>query len=226
MSEHEDLRDDLAAYALGALPDEEAAALERHLRECGRCRAELEWLRPAVELIPESVPQLDPPARMRERILREVRSDSEALAPDVARGRERPAWRSLMLRPAIGLAALALLAAGVAGYAVRGGGEGAETIAAPSDPGEPAATLTRLGDSGTLELARLRRLPPSRAYQAWVEREGRLVPSSVFLPDADGAAGAAIPRGLDGAEAVMVTIEPRGGSEHPTSDPILAIRLD
>jgi anti-sigma-K factor RskA len=224
VSAHETFRDDLAAYALGALPREEAAELERHLQGCDACRAELDWLRPAVELIPASVPQLDPPPGLRERLLSQVRADAEAGEPR-ARARRPAGWRGLMLRPAIALTALALIAAGAAGYALRGGGDRPETIAGPSAPGGPTAKLTRLGDSGTIELARLPQLPSSQVYQAWVQRGGRLLPSSVFLPRDDGRAGAAIPRGLDGADAVMVTIEPRGGSKRPSSSPLLAIRL-
>jgi anti-sigma-K factor RskA len=224
VSPHEISRDDLAAYALGALPRDEAAGLERHLRGCDACRAELEWLLPAVELIPESVPQLDPPPALRERLLSQVRADAEAGEPR-ARTRRPAGWRGLMLRPAIALAALALIAAGAAGYALRGSGDQAQTIAGSSAPGDPTAKLTRLGDSGTIELARLPQLPSSEVYQAWVQRGERLEQSSVFLPRDDGSAGAAIPRGLDGADAVMVTIEPRGGSERPSSAPLLAIRL-
>ncbi len=51
MSQHERMVEELAGYALGALAPEEAAALEGHLRSCERCRAELAWLRPAVEVL-------------------------------------------------------------------------------------------------------------------------------------------------------------------------------
>ena len=54
-TEHERWSDDVAAYLLGALEPGEAAELERHLAGCERCRAELRWLRPAVELLPETV---------------------------------------------------------------------------------------------------------------------------------------------------------------------------
>ena len=40
---------------LGALEPGEAAELERHAEDCERCRAEMRWLTPAVEALPESV---------------------------------------------------------------------------------------------------------------------------------------------------------------------------
>ena len=59
-TEHEHRGDELAAYLLDALEPGEAAELERHLAGCEECRAELEWLRPAVQLLPESVERVEP----------------------------------------------------------------------------------------------------------------------------------------------------------------------
>ncbi len=53
----ESLRDDLAAYSLGALDATEKVALERHLEGCDSCLERLVWLRPAVDLLPGSVTQ-------------------------------------------------------------------------------------------------------------------------------------------------------------------------
>ena len=52
-TDHTRWKDDVAAYVLGALEPGEAAELERHLAGCADCRAELRWLRPAVDLLPE-----------------------------------------------------------------------------------------------------------------------------------------------------------------------------
>jgi anti-sigma-K factor RskA len=225
MSEHERLRADLPAHALGALPAGQAAELERHLGACDACRRELRWLRPAVELLPESIPQVDPPPALRERLMAEVRADaSRAAVAQTERTRLRRGWGQA-LRPAVGLAAIALVAAGVAGYAIRGNEGGTQTIAGPVHRGKPTAKLAWTGDSGTLQLSRLGQLPSSEVYEAWVQRGERLVPSSLFVPRADGTASAAIPRGLDGADAVLVTAEPRGGSLRPTSAPTVSVPL-
>jgi anti-sigma-K factor RskA len=226
MNDHDRFRDDLPAYALGALPAAEAAEIERHLDRCEVCRRELRWLRPAVELIPESIPQVDPPAALRERLMAEVRADARRIRiSNRPARRERWPW-GRVLRPAIGVAAIALVAAGAAGYAIRGEGEETETIAGPVRPGEPRARLARMGDSGTLQLAGLQQLPTSEVYEAWVKRGERLLPSSLFLPRTDGTASAAIPRGLDGADAVLVTAEPRGGSLRPSSAALVSVPLE
>ena len=115
-----------------------------------------------------------------------------------------------------------IVAVGIIAYSAGGGGM--ETVTSHSAPGSPVrAALKRTGDSGTLELAGLRQLPPKQVYQAWVQRGGRMEPSSLFAPRRDGTASAAIPRDLDGARRVLVTVEPRGGSTAPTSTPLVAV---
>jgi len=83
----------------------------------------------------------------------------------------------------------------------------------------------RDGDNGTLELTGLSQLPAGDVYQAWVQRGQRVLPSSLFAARADGTAIAAIPHDLDGADRVMVTREPRGGSRKPTGRPLVSVGL-
>jgi anti-sigma-K factor RskA len=234
--DHRSWRADLAAYSLGALDEEENAAMERHLAGCGRCRDELLWLQPAIDLLPESVTQLEPPPELRARLLAEVRSDAAELeAPaagwDARRTapprRRRAGWRDFLLRPAIALTAVALLGAVIGGYALRGGGEGSGTTTTRTvaQGGAVKATLERSGDSGTLQLTGLRQAPAGRVYQAWVQKGGKIEPSSLFDVRRDGSASTAIPHQLDGAEMVMVSLEPRGGSKQPTSAPLVTVSL-
>jgi hypothetical protein len=48
-------------------------------------------------------------------------------------------------------------------------------------------------------------------------------PSSLFVLQRNGTASAAIPKHLDGARRVLVTVEPRLGSDQPTSTPLVAV---
>ena len=115
---HERFRGDLAAYALGALEGREAAELERHLAECEPCRMQLRWLQPAVDLLPRSIEQLEPPAGLRERLMATVRAeapDASSAGIEAAAPRPRRDWGALLWRPATALAAAALLVVGVAG---------------------------------------------------------------------------------------------------------------
>jgi anti-sigma-K factor RskA len=222
---HERHRDELAAYLLGALEPGEAAELERHLAGCEECRTELEWLRPAVQLLPESVERVEPPRELRGRLMEQVRSETETAAPPQrARGRGIRGWS---LRPVAGLAALMLIVAAVAAYAISDGGSDSgdvTTVVTGHSPGV-TAEMVRDGESGTLHLANLHQLPPDEVLQAWVQRGERVVSAkTLFVPNQDGTASATID-GMDGVSTVMVTAEPRGGSVQPTSDPIISVSM-
>ena len=222
--DHEARRDELAAYLLGALEPGEAAALEQHFAGCEECRDELEWLRPAVLMLPEAVEPVAPPAGLRTRIMDEVTRDAKATRATGGFGWMR---RSRALRPLAGLAVVALLAAAVAGYAIRddgGGGPDATTVTAGKAPAV-TAEVVREGDSGTLHLDHVRRLPPDEVLQAWVQRDGRVESAkTLFVPNRDGTATVAIDD-MRGVEALMITAEPRGGSERPTSEPIVSVSM-
>src|SRR5436190_1559791 len=73
-------RDDLAAYALGALGEAEAGELETHLAGCAECRRYLDELRPGIDLLAASVPQLPPPAALRERLVATVNAEAVRIA--------------------------------------------------------------------------------------------------------------------------------------------------
>lgn len=87
----------------------------------------------------------------------------------------------------------------------------------------PAGTRARLlygpeTDEAALVLDGLADLPEDEAYQLWVMHAGTPLPDRVFRPDQEGRAVVSVERGVVGADAVAVTVEPREGSAEPTSD--------
>ena len=222
---HDPRRDDLAAYLLGALDPTEAADLEGHLAGCEECRRELERLRPAAVVLPETVERLEPPPGLRSRVMEEVRSDAAVAEGVPAKPRRRwGEWlRPSGLRVAAGLAVFAVAVA-VVGLAVRGGdsGGGTTTASAGKSPGV-TAEMVREGDTGRLRLSNVHQLPPDKVLQAWVQR-GKTVESAdvLFAPNSDGVAAAVI-GDMNGVDIVMVTTEPSGGSTTPTSKPLVSI---
>jgi anti-sigma-K factor RskA len=222
---HEGYRDELAAYALGAIEEGEAAELQRHLAGCEDCRRYLRWLEPAVDLLPRTVPQIEPPARLRKRLLAEVRAESGEPAFDSRRERLR-AWIALAMRPATAVAAGALLVAGaIGGYLLHQPGEGSSVVAARPIGSSASGTLARQDGSAILHVEGMPPLAGKQVYETWVRRGHELKPSSLFVLRSNRSGDAAIPGPLEGADAVLVTKEPRGGSQHPTSRPILAAPL-
>jgi len=226
-TEHERHRDELAAYLLGALEPGEAAALERHLAGCEECRTELEWLRPAVQVLPESVERVEPAPQLRQNLMEQVRAEAEN-APASSGRKGRWGFGSWGLRPLTGLAAVVLVVAAVAAYAIgtsdSGGGEKTTTVVSGHSPGVTAEMVSE-GESGTLHLAHLHQLPPDKVLQAWVERDGRVESAkTLFVPNQDGTASATIDD-MSGVTVVMVTAEPRGGSVQPTSAPVASVSI-
>jgi anti-sigma-K factor RskA len=219
-------RDGLAAYALGAVEPAERAEIERHLAECERCRADLRWLEPAVAVLPASVPQHEPPRGLRRKLLRAVRDEARA-----ERGgwwARRPGWITLRARPAVVVGAMALLGAGIAGYAVNEAGRPSQptvTEVRAEGTGDAAAVLTRSEDEAVLRVEHLPALGPNRVYQLWVREGDVMHPHPTFVVDAKNRATAPLGSIPPGAEEVLVTREPAGGSERPSSRPLLTAPL-
>lgn len=225
-SDHTRWSEELAAYVLGALDGAEVAAFERHLEGCERCREEMRWLEPAVQALPETVERQEPPRALRESLMAEVRADARgAEAPEA---RPAPAWRrGWLLKPAAGFAVVALLVAGVVGYEVGsdGGDEGGGASTVVREINGMTVKMVREGNSGKLELAGVPQPPQDKVFEAWVEREGEVeaVPA-LIVPDRHGHAETTI-ADMTGVETVMVTVEPRGGSETPTGKTVMAMSL-
>jgi anti-sigma-K factor RskA len=218
-SDHSRWSGDLAAYMLGALEPGEAAEFERHLEGCEQCRAEMRWFEPAVATLPESVERQEPPRSLRESLMAEVRADARPAR------KPRPRW-SWSWKPAVAFAAIVLVVAAVAGYEVgKGGGgeEGASTVVAREHG--VIVKMVREGNGGTLRLADVHQLPPGKVLEAWVRREGKVEPvPALFVPDREGRAETTI-ADMSGVDTVMVTEEPQGGSEEPTSPAIVTMSV-
>jgi hypothetical protein len=200
--------------------------LRAHLEGCERCREYRRWLSEAVPVVPQSLSPMEPPAGLRERLLDAARADLRH-EPAPSRRRFLP---SLRVSPGFAAAAASvLLTAALAGYLVGHGSGGPETQtiqANSSIPGSPArGSLVRTGDTALVRISELPRLRPRRVYQLWVRRDEDVRPSSIFVVNRDGRASAAIPSGVAGADEVMVSEEPDGGSRQPTSEPVLKLRL-
>jgi anti-sigma factor RsiW len=151
---HRECAEALAAYALGALSETEAARVRRHLSECRECRAELDWIRAGVDVLPASVPPIEPPPELKQRLMEIVEGEAKLLraaGPTADRpvGSRAPRRRWLpagaRLRAAVGVVALCI-AVVVAVLVLAGGGSGTRVIraqVAPSLVGVQASVQVR-----------------------------------------------------------------------------------
>ena len=78
---HDELRELTGGYALGALSDPERQALEAHLATCPECAQEVRELAGVASGLAVAVPQVDPPAALRDRVVRAAVRSSSGVRP-------------------------------------------------------------------------------------------------------------------------------------------------
>jgi anti-sigma-K factor RskA len=233
MNDHSRWEDTAGAYVLDAMTAAERDEFEAHLAACPVCQEEVDELRPAAEALPMAAPATLPPPALKDRIMAEVEREAGLLGaagagadrpPRAERPRRRRAWLSgWRLAPV----AAALLIAGVlAGTAL----DRPETTTYPVtvDAQGASAELEVSDDGATLVANNLPQPPEGRSYEVWLMPEGSETPRPtdvLFLPRGDGSAVAAIPGSLEDVREVLVTDEPRGGSEEPTGKLLMSAEI-
>lgn len=231
---HDRFREDSGAYLLGALEDDAQQDFELHMEQCPDCREEVERLRPAADALPRSVEQLPAPAGLKGQLMDVVESEARregAARPARSARRLGDLLGGRSLRPA--LAGAMVVLALLAGYGVAqlGSGDDRRTIAAKVDDRRipmASAELSIEGDGADGAVLSAEGLPDlggRRVYQAWIMRGDEVAPAPTFVVDRDGRGSLAVPADLSGADAVLVTREPRGGRRVPSEDPILRVDL-
>jgi Anti-sigma-K factor rskA len=132
-----------------------------------------------------------------------------------------------MMRRILGTIGVVAVAA-TAGFVVAGLGDGTRTYQATVDQVRlqgASAELEVSDDGATLVAESLPEPRPGEAFQAWIKRPGVEAPepSVLFLPR-DGSATAAVPADGD-VEEVLVTREPKDGSDEPSEAPVMTIPI-
>ena len=65
----------------------------------------------------------------------------------------------------------------------------------------------------------------SDVYELWIARGDKVTRSSLFSVNSNGVGVSAVPEDISDADAVMITREPAGGSEQPTSDVLAMAKI-
>ena len=220
---HERWESSAAAYVLRALDADELAQFEQHLAGCAVCREQVTGFQVVADALPSAAPTVAPPPELKDRIMATVRSEAELLqaagsdadrvgAPAKASPSRWRGWRGLTLRPATGLAALALTGAGVAIGAVtfgQGGGSHAVTRTALVNAGLAPGARASVRSSGGVTALQVAGLPAparGRIWQVWVARPGQPPQPNVRFNLASGTV--VVAGDLRGVNQLMVTEEP------------------
>jgi anti-sigma-K factor RskA len=223
MMSHDELFDNVAAYALGALSADEAAQVAAHIATCESCRAEYQFMRPAVTAVAYSAGAASASPLLKARVMQRVRAE----AARSHRSRVGPAYF-------IAAACLAIaIVTGIAQIALdRRLDAQQQTIADLTAPDVQrfafaGGEVLARGDHLYLTMRDLPAPPPGHVYQAWTLAKGAkaVAPSETFLPGSGGATVVRLPEAATTLAAVAVSVEPAGGSKQPTTKPIALIRI-
>lgn len=232
MMPHDEMLDNVAAYALGVVPPDEAATILEHLQSCAECQEEYRLLRPAVTAVAyaaETPADVSISPLLKARIMREVRAT-------IVPARQRPRWlpyaaaACLILAIVTGLFNLELKTQLVGMRERVAQQEQTVTDLAAGDarryPFTGGEAVTRDGRL-YLALQHVPKPPAGKVYQAWTLAKGAkaVTPSVTFEPADNGATVVRLPAAPVTLAAVAVSIEPTGGSKQPTSKPIAVVKL-
>lgn len=239
----------LAAYALGALPEDEVRKVEEYLAAHPERQAEVDELRSVADLLALAPEELDPPPELRQIIIGAAEPETEAREPEtsdqeILEPESRPTseeWREFFSFPRLAFAASTLVVvAGLLLWNLALQGEVRDLQGRIEDTPEAprihelrgsgvaraaSGQVMEVGDSRVVLIVEdLPRAPQNKTYQIWLIEGDAPKPSGVFEPGNELTA-APLDKPLDGADIVAVTVEPEGGSPAPTSAPILTSKL-
>lgn len=235
------------AYALNAIPELERAAFERHLAECESCAQEVAELQATAARLGESVAE-GPPPELKTAVMARIK-DIRQLPPVGGDGAAAPAarrnpWPVRILGMAAAVLLVVSVSLGVVLY---------RTQSDLSDTRAQAAAMSEIlsaGDakvitgaagalSGTVVYSRERgdvlllangvpAPPEGKDYQVWLMGGDTPFHSVGLISAAPQGRAAIIDATGEVATAtnIGITIEPDGGSETPSTEPIMQMELD
>jgi anti-sigma-K factor RskA len=102
----------------------------------------------------------------------------------------------------------------------------ARRIAAkPGPTGQVAVVVSRRRGQAVFEASGLPEVPAARTYQLWVVDRSGPRPAGLVEPGGGGRVTRLLEGRVTGSEQVAVTVERRGGSARPTSEPVVVVDL-
>ncbi|MEU9735989.1 anti-sigma factor [Streptomyces sp. NPDC048002] len=234
----------VGAYVLHALPPDEAAAFEKHLADCPACVLETAELSEVAARL-ACTETAEVPPELLARVLREIGNGPQAPpARPMPGGRRRRvlAWA---------LAASLVVVAGLGGVAAwqydRAGDAEAradalrddrqalsEVLTAPDatlhtaelEGGTTAAVVvSRSSDRAAFLAADLPDLDGGQVYELWYAAPSGSLRPAGLMPGSGDRTARTLAGPLGEAVAVGITVEPAGGSEQPTTEPLGIIEI-
>jgi anti-sigma-K factor RskA len=232
---HTPYLENIPAYAIGALDADEVAALEAHLETCASCRTELAAYRSLSDSLLTAVPPSQPPAALRKRLQNQLPRARKT----VSRPRFNWSWSQLAFSGAL-IVLLAMnsyslmqmrslqLAQASLNKQIRSGQTVMSMLSYPATQRLAISDQNIVGsvlvdkDRNMVALIvwDMPQLDATKTYQVWlIDPKGDRVSGGIFRPDSDQPYTTQIlwpKQSLSNFVGVGVTVEPAGGSDHPT----------
>lgn len=239
--EHSLLRENLPAYALGALDAEDIAALEAHLETCESCRTELAKYRLVSDNLLMATPPRLPSAALRKRLQSRLPSAQKPTRP-------RFAWSFGSL--GLGAALALLLIVNLLSFTQMRTIQSQQSsllqqiktnqfaLSMLAYPGTRSLPIVAANFSGSVLVDtehntaavitwRLPELPSDQTYQIWlIEPDGHRVSAGLFRPQENSTytTQPVFPKqSLANFVGIGVTVEPAGGSDQPTGPRVFKV---
>lgn len=235
MDANEHVLELIEAYVLESLDEPEASRVRQHISQCQTCQKEVRAYQMVLGEMVESLPQFSPPASLRARILSEISPPR----PKVETPREpRPSiWQFLQSLRAPAFAGIGLILILVFSNlllwrqvnSLRAEANQTDMLTEPLHPADPSTHATGLvvmdphGEYGTIIVDAIPPSPEGYAYQVWLSQGDKIDSGGVFKIPEKGYGSKVIyaPEHLILYTRVWVTLEPDGGSNHPTGEVVL-----
>lgn len=231
---NENLRDDAAAYVLGAMSDLEREAFRvKMMRSCELGRY-VESLERVGDAMLTSAPLVAVPDSIGASIMAEAQRDLDAreilASPRGAPAKQRGGAGSHFFRPVA--LTLSILVVALGAFAIGGGFESSDQSDAPLTASFNAPTAPQMngevkaaGDGAAVNVSGMETDLGDDVYQLWVQHDNTVYAAPVFTVSGDGTGHAFINRELAPGDTVMITREPAGGSKEPTSKPLASAQV-
>lgn len=224
------------AFILGALPEEERSEFEEYLAAHPEWQAEIDELSAVAGLLALSPHEQEPPPQLRRSIMDVVEAEAERPQAEPSAGLAR--MREFLDVRNLALGAAALLVIGLFSWNVLLQGQIQDLRDQAQSPQAPQVVV--LEGSGEARQAKVEVMvhndqavlmaddmppvPEDRTCQIWVIENEVPKPSGIFEPD-EGPIAVVIESSVHRGDTIAVTLEPKGGSRKPTTEPMLAARL-
>jgi anti-sigma-K factor RskA len=235
--DHASIEELIPAYALGATDPAESQAIQAHLPTCPDCRALLANYSDLGEALLYATTPMSAPRGTAERLQRRLAPPPQDVAP-------APWWARLgsrLLVPGLAFAVLLLVISNLYWFGRTSGlqhqlTEQASLVAslasasaislhadAPAPNAQGVVYASTKGQLALLCVYGMPELPPDKAYQVWLIKDGKRESGGVFQVSEYGFGFLMVKptHPLSDYSAIGITVEPVVGSPAPTSPRVL-----